>query len=984
MIRWILLLFLTLLITILPTWLPLSKIVATTSPPPTTSEQLFLPETTEEGAGAPTFPTAQTLWQQGKQNYQQGEFTAALNSWQQALQISQQQNQPLPQAFLLNYLSLAYQHLEQWQNADNAITQSLNILSTQPPSPEQSKILARAYNTQGQLQVKTGKNLQSLDSFNQAIQIYQNLEDTPGIINTQLNQAETLRTLGVYRRALKILADIETRLDTQPNDTQKALQLHSLGNILRATGDLERANNALETSFNLTEQPVEKINLLIDLGNTQLALAERQRSSQQIIPPRTPLGCVQTENEFNSEAILSIYKNAESQYQKAAQYAQAGKNWQSIRPQIDLNLFHLYVILSQLYPNHPEYQQKALTIWEKYGVPGLTEIATQPLLSLNLATNITCLKQQNLAIKINWQDIDHLLQTATDQATLLGNHRLRIEAIGKQGALHEIQKQGSLHEIQQNFTIAQQFTETALNLATIYHYPDLLYQWQWQMGRLAKAQNHPETAITYYDQAVKTLEIVREGLNGINLGFRAEEEDNPTGLKIRAGTLQNLQSPFDPPRFDIDLPFDFRAKVEPVYRELIELLLSTPPGIEPPSENVEKSRDLILALQDAELQSILLCDFNQNRNQIPVYQILHQDNINAAVIYPIILNFQQQKLGIILDLPAQKTIYISPLNQQNDAIEKFRQFSQEAKNESRRKYEKSEESYKLLIKPIEPQLKQNQVTRLIFVLDSFLKNVPIAALCSENCTRNNAKYLIHNYAVVLSTGKLSSQINQWHNLKLNSLISGLSEDPQIGRFKPLSHVKQELEAIAQQLKIPLEKILLNQKFTRDGFQKKITSSIYNLIHIATHAQFSSIPKETFVITAPTPQSHQTQTSKYPNNLVNLNELDNLLKNRTQTISDPIELLVLSACETATGDTRAILGLAGVAIRAGTASVLGTLWAVNDLSTAEFMNNFYQKLQQPNMTKAEALRQTQLDFINQDSKIYHPYFWAPFVLLGNWL
>lgn len=139
-----------------------------------------------------------------------------------------------------------------------------------------------------------------------------------------------------------------------------------------------------------------------------------------------------------------------------------------------------------------------------------------------------------------------------------------------------------------------------------------------------------------------------------------------------------------------------------------------------------------------------------------------------------------------------------------------------------------------------------------------------------------------------------------------------------------------------------------------------------------------------MITAPTPQSHQTQTSKYPNNLVNLNELDNLLKNRTQTISDPIELLVLSACETATGDTRAILGLAGVAIRAGTASVLGTLWAVNDLSTAEFMNNFYQKLQQPNMTKAEALRQTQLDFINQDSKIYHPYFWAPFVLLGNWL
>ena len=976
MIRWILLLFLTLLITILPTWLPLSKIVATTSPAPTTSEQLFLPEVTEEGAGAPTSPTAQTLWQQGKQNYQQGEFTAALNSWQQALQISQQQNQPLPQAFLLNYLSLAYQHLEQWQNADNAITQSLNILSTQPPSPEQSKILARAYNTQGQLQVKTGKNLQSLDSFNQAIQIYQNLEDTPGIINTQLNQAETLRTLGVYRRALKILADIETRLDTQPNDTQKALQLHSLGNILRATGDLERANNALETSFNLTEQPLEKINLLIDLGNTQLALAERQRSSQQIIPPRTPLGCVQTENEFNSEAILSIYKNAESQYQKAAQYTQTGKNWQSIRPQIDLNLFHLYVILSQLYPNHPEYQQKALTIWEKYGVPGLTEIATQPLLSLNLATNITCLKQQNSAIKINWQDIDHLLQTASDQATLLDNHRLRIEAIGKQGALHEIQ---------QDFTTAQHFTETALNLATIYHYPDLLYQWQWQMGRLQKQHNNPEKAIIFYDQAVKTLETVREGLNGINLGFRAEEEDNPTGLKIRAGTLQNLVSPFDHPRFDIDLPFDFRAKVEPVYRELIELLLSKNNN-QPLQEDIVKSRDLILQLQDAELQSILLCDFGQNTETIPIHQFIDQNQLtDTAIIYPIIL---QNKIAVITKIPLQVN-----LEYQESEIKSVQSFSRKIKelydvlsvsntrfllpDSKFRQY--ASNLYQIIIHPISDQLFKNHVENLVFVLDSQLRNIPMSVLYNEE----NGSYLIEKYSISVNLGRIERQSLKWSQVQVNPILSGFNDAKNYGGMGPLNLAEEEAQEISKILKSQNPKTIIGDEFTKENFQQEINANFYNLIHIVTHGQFSSIPKDTFLLTAPT-QINQTSL----NNRVNLNELDNLLRNKIQTATSKIELLVLSACQTAQGDNRATLGLAGVAIRAGASATIGSLWKQDDREGYKLMIEFYQELGTDKTTKAKALQKIQKKFLRREIKNktenIHPALWANFVLLGNWL
>jgi CHAT domain-containing protein len=98
--------------------------------------------------------------------------------------------------------------------------------------------------------------------------------------------------------------------------------------------------------------------------------------------------------------------------------------------------------------------------------------------------------------------------------------------------------------------------------------------------------------------------------------------------------------------------------------------------------------------------------------------------------------------------------------------------------------------------------------------------------------------------------------------------------------------------------------------------------------------------------------------------------------------------VLSACETATGDNQAALGLAGVAIRAGARSTVATLWQVNDYSSAVFMGEFYRELVSvpaAQTTKARALQQAQRSLLkNPDNPDYqHPYFWAPYVLIGNW-
>jgi CHAT domain-containing protein len=120
--------------------------------------------------------------------------------------------------------------------------------------------------------------------------------------------------------------------------------------------------------------------------------------------------------------------------------------------------------------------------------------------------------------------------------------------------------------------------------------------------------------------------------------------------------------------------------------------------------------------------------------------------------------------------------------------------------------------------------------------------------------------------------------------------------------------------------------------------------------------------------------------------IHVKDLDRLLrgegKNGSLGDRKPIELLVLSACQTAKGDNRAALGLAGVAVRSGARSTLATLWSVQDLSTAQLMAEFYRRFTQPGVTKAEALRYSQLSLLNSP-QYKHPYYWAPFVLVGNW-
>ncbi|MGC9505321.1 CHAT domain-containing protein [Baaleninema sp.] len=510
------------------------------------------------------------------------------------------------------------------------------------------------------------------------------------------------------------------------------------------------------------------------------------------------------------------------------------------------------------------------------------------------------------------EGVAQLLVEAATEAGNLGDRRARSYSLGELGRLYE--RLGQLEE-------AQTLTERALALAQAIDASDLLARWQWQLGRVLVRQEDFDGAIFAYREAVAMLKVIR-------------------------GDLAS---------FDTDLRFSFRDLVEPVYREFVRLLLqkaelhqSTAP--EQFNGLLAEARQTIESLQLAELDNF----FREACLDVTPVSIDAIDP-QAAVVYPIVLS---DRLFVILSVAGQPLQLYSTAVSQAQVEERVAQLleSLHLAYSDVDRLEISQRLYDWLLKPAEPLLAREDVETLVFVLDGVLQKVPIAALY------DGRQYLIERYAVALSP-----------SLYLFAPESSLPERPQVltggltesrGGFPPLPGVAREIEGITQYL--PTQ-VLLDDDFTEGQLETEVRSRDFNIVHLATHGQFSSNADETFLLTW--------------DGRLNVRELDRWLQ--VNRFGQAIDLLVLSACQTALGDDRAVLGLAGVAVRSGARSTLATLWSVRDRSTTQLMDEFYRQMtQQPRPSKAEALRQAQLHLL-RESPYNHPFFWAPFVTIGNW-
>ena len=820
------------------------------------------------------------LEREGKYFYSVSQFEAAANSWQQALKMYGSDS--LSRARVLSNLALAQSQLNKWSQATNNIAASLELLNRDPElaNGERVRALAQVLNNQGILQLNQGQNQEAIATWDRAKNYYQQLEDDLGVIRASINQASAFKQLGLYRRALKTLVEVELALEQQPDSELKVAGLRSYGDILRLVGQIEQSRKVLESSLTVVSQlksPQSRIEILLMLGNTYKI---RQPRQALLLYEQALDICDREPNCRQTDLPVQIY------------LAQ-------LNTQLSTSQWHLGRSLVE-----PIEQEFARLPVNRTNVDRRINFA-HSLLELSHRANRD---RSNVVRTKDSPKIEEFLAATIAEAIAIDYPKAQSYSLGLRGQIRE--------ELQ-DWDDAQKYTNKALVLAQRINAPEVSYLWQWQLGRINLALGERSQAIAHYSQAVELLKSLSRDLVAI----------------------------------DPDVQYSFRDSVEPVYRGLVGLLLETDAGKQVSQVNLEAGREVIESLQLAELNNFF-------REACLDARVVNIDNIDrqAAVIYPIVLS---DRLEVIVSLPNRPLKHYSTQIQQEDLESIIEQFRHNIVVRSRRKfYNSSRKLYDLVIRPALEDLSQNRIETLVFVPDGAFRNVPLSALY------DGKRFLLEDYSIALTPGLQLLNPQPLEPKKLSTIAAGLTES--VNGFAGLDYVGSELEEIESRIN---SRILLNRNFTGEALKKAIQYSDYPIVHIATHGQFSSSIEDTFLLAW--------------DERININELDSILQTRNADRDTAIELLVLSACETATGDNRAALGLAGMAVRAGAKSTLATLWSVNDRATSRLMSNFYRELSDKNLPKAEAVRQAQLKLLH--NRWYkHPFYWAPYVLLGNWL
>ncbi|MEH2085008.1 MAG: CHAT domain-containing protein [Nostoc sp.] len=292
--------------------------------------------------------------------------------------------------------------------------------------------------------------------------------------------------------------------------------------------------------------------------------------------------------------------------------------------------------------------------------------------------------------------------------------------------------------------------------------------------------------------------------------------------------------------------------------------------------------------------------------------------------------------------------------------------------------------YNWFIRPFISDLEKEKIETLVFIQDGIIRSIPITVLF------DGKQFLIEKYAIAFAPALTLTNPQQSNPQKLQVLAFGLTQPATVETdagskfFEPLTQVQSELKAITTSL--PKSKSLLDRDFTPERLQQELEKNTYPIIHLATHGKFGIDDRETFLVTGKKVVVNRQKSllSKIYNEKLTLNDLYQLI-NRTYPQNKPIELLTLTACETAVGSDRETLGLAGIAIQAGSQSAIASLWKVDDAATAQLIAKFYQNWYS-GMSKAKALQAAQIAWLqtHQQQLESHPGYWAPFILIGNWL
>ena len=481
---------------------------------------------------------------------------------------------------------------------------------------------------------------------------------------------------------------------------------------------------------------------------------------------------------------------------------------------------------------------------------------------------------------------------------------------------------GALYRDEQHRSEALYLTRLAQRAAEGIHAPELLYRAHWQEGQILWSEHQVGPALAAHRRAVEIL-----------------EETKPVASDGYGSTDAS-----------------FRMAVGGVYQDTVDLLLRTSSMVESERESdllIAEARETLEKLKGAELR-----DYFEDECIASVGSTGRGiDNLgeSAAVVYTVTLPDRVEMLVGLPDGIERFTTKVSAARL-NKSIDDFRVAVQNPLTNAHQALGKQLHNW--IVAPYAERLDEEGIETLVFIADGRLRTLPFAALSDSE-----DRYVGERFATATALSLRLLSPPEIVSERGRPVLAGLSESVQ--GFSELAAVPDEL---AQIKLIEGGDLLLNEAFTLDEIRSAVQREIPGIVHLATHAVFTGNPDTSFLLT------HGGR--------VGFDDLSDVV-GMTQADGAPLDLLVLSACETAVGNDRAGLGFTGSAIRSGARSAMGSLWPISDTAARTLMIDFYKGLNAPELNKAEALQKAQAT-LRDSERFAHPFYWAPFTLVNDWM
>ena len=903
-----------------------------------------------------------------------GQNEKALSYYNQALPLARQAGDRKLEATILRRIGIVYYHLSEGQKALEYYMQALPILRELGDEVTEAVILNNIADVNQRL---LSENQKALSYYGQALAVDRKTGDRGGEAAALTNIGNVYQSLGENQKALNYFNQALLILRKAGSRGTEAATLSDIGDVYSVLGESEKAldyyNQALPIWRETGDHAGEAVTLT-DIANVYAYLGENQKALDtfdQILPMIRKAGDRQGEAEMLMNIGNVNFRLGENQ-KALDDYTQA----LAISLQLDDRLDEARTLnsIGSVYAKLGK-SQKALDGYNQ-ALPICRQVGDRSL----EAETLTDIGHVYAGLGEKQRALDYLGQ-ALPIAAFVNEPQLQIDVLedlsniekvdrpslailyGKQ-AINLLQRlRGNIHGLQEDVqkaflaSIAEQYHDLAELLIKEGRLPEAQ-----QVLNLMKQQEYKDYVRGGTDETLDSLSLTP--------AEQTAEEDyqRSTAKVVEEGRRWSELK-------------QSKAKTPEQEKEFQQLSDSLGRASELMNSYFTRLYKQFSQARDANRQMANISDETASLKQqivrmphtVALYTVVSKDRYSVIVITGSTMVAREY------DIPDKD------LHQQ---VAAFRQILLDPSQDPK---PLAQALYKILIGPIKADLDQANAKTLVWSLDGVLRYVPFAALF------DGQHYLVENYSLASFTPVSISRLSDRPDFTSVSAV-GMGISAKIDeKLNPLPKVETELESIVQDPQMRGAEgvipgtILLNGMFTVSAMEKQLDGQ-HSVVHVASH----------FVIRpGDDSQSYLLMAGKDGTGAGHHMTVADFRDDQKMSL-EGTELLTLSACDTGIGGSsangREVDGLATTAQRKGAKAVISSLWQLNDDSTAYLMADFYKRWIEggSKVTKAEALRQAQLDLLTgklvpktdrnkpkADASYGRPYYWAPFVLMGNW-